>query len=144
MSQSFRSKKYRNLGWLRDTFKFLELVVIHGFIVYFSFFTLWSTTSYVSCKTVGFPLIIGNTKAQRAGLTFSRQAREPHTLVGPVSLALFYLPTFRLTARAPFLTKAKSLAVLQFNTYVVIDKIEQCVKRSQWSQVQYTLTSSLY
>ena len=39
LSQSFRSKTYRSLGWLRDTFndtfKLLELVVIHGFIVYF-------------------------------------------------------------------------------------------------------------
>ena len=65
----------------------------------------------LAAKQSVFSLIIGNTKAQR----------EHHTLVGPVSLTL---------ARA-FLTKAKSRAVLQFNTYVVIEKIKQCAKRSQ-------------
>ena len=77
-------------------------------MVYFLFF--YFLKYYFVCKLQNsrfFSLIIGNTKAQRAGLRFSREAREPHTLVGPVSLALFHLPAFRLTARPHVLNEGK-------------------------------------
>ena len=82
------------------TFRFLELVVISGFIVFFFFvvFIFYFVKHCFVCKL------------QNRLEIFARSA-EPHLLVGPVSKPL---------ARA-FLTKAKSRAVLQFNMYVVID-----------------------
>ena len=87
------------------------LVVIHGFWVNYAFFFYFLKHYYV-CRLENsrFFFIICFAKTRRAGVRFSRKAREPHTPLGLLSLFVFTLSlqSFGLTAHGRVLNLAKN------------------------------------